>query len=75
MTIPVWVLLGLAPGIQGRVLDGLAITILVARICQSSIHVLFEQTNAIAALRFTFFFIQAARMIAMGVIIVVSALG
>jgi uncharacterized MAPEG superfamily protein len=65
----------LATGIQGRVLDGLAITILVARICQSSIHVLFEQTNAIAALRFTFFFIQAACMIAMGVIIVVSALG
>jgi hypothetical protein len=36
---------------------------------------MFEQTNAIAALRFFFFFAQAACMIAMGIIIAASALG
>lgn len=65
----------LATGIKGPILDALALTILAARICQSSIHVTLEQTNAIAALRFTFFFIQAVCMIAMGVIIALTALG
>ena len=65
----------LATGVTSTLLDGLAITILVARILQSSIHVTFEQTNAIAALRFFFFSVQAACMIAMGVIVATSALG
>ena len=37
------------------ILDGLAITILVARICQSSIHILLEQTNMVASIRFAFY--------------------
>jgi uncharacterized MAPEG superfamily protein len=50
------------------VLDVLAIIILVARICQTLIHLSLDQTNAVAALRFACFFIQALCMIAMGVI-------
>ena len=50
----------------------LAITILVARICQTSVHLSFEQTNRVAAIRFAFFFVQAACMIAMGVIAAVA---
>ena len=53
--------------------DALAITILVARICQTSVHLSFDQTNPIAAIRFAFFFVQAACMIAMGVIAAVAA--
>jgi uncharacterized MAPEG superfamily protein len=65
----------LATGITGPILDALAITILVARICQSSIHMALEQTNAIVAVRFTFFFVQALCMIAMGAIVALFALG
>lgn len=54
------------------VLDALAVTILVARICQASIHLSLEQTNIIAAIRFVFFFAQAVCMVAMGIIAVVA---
>jgi len=37
----------LVTGVTGPILDALAITILVARICQSSIHMALAQTNAI----------------------------
>jgi uncharacterized MAPEG superfamily protein len=46
----------LALRLDRPVLDALAITILVARICQTSVHLSFEQTNPIAAIRFAFFF-------------------
>ena len=55
------------------VLDALAITILIARIFQTLIHLSLEQTNIVAAIRFAFFLIQAACMIAMGVIVAVAA--
>ncbi len=55
----------LAVPITSPILDWLAITILVARVCQSSIHLLFEQTNVVAGIRFTFYFVQAIAMIAM----------
>ena len=42
--------------VNSPILDGLAITILVARICQSSIHLLAEQTNTVAAIRSALFF-------------------
>jgi hypothetical protein len=38
----------------------LAIAILAARVLQSLVHVCFVQTNTIASLRFTFFFLQFA---------------
>jgi uncharacterized MAPEG superfamily protein len=63
----------LALRLDTPVLDALAITILVARICQTSVHLSIEQTNSIAAIRFAFFFVQAACMIAMGVIAAVAA--
>ena len=65
----------LAAHAGGPIMDGLAITILVARICQSSIHLLMEQTNTVAGIRFAFFFVQAMSMIAMGSLIVLSARG
>jgi hypothetical protein len=47
-------------------LDGLAIGFLVARIGQSSIHVMVEQTNTIVGIRFALFLVQVVCMIAMG---------
>jgi hypothetical protein len=55
------------------ILDGLAITILAARICQSIIHVLFDQTNIVAGVRFAFYFAQVLYLIAMGALIAMSA--
>jgi uncharacterized MAPEG superfamily protein len=65
----------LAARVTSPVLDGLAITILVGRICQSSVHLLMKQTNTMAATRFTFFLVQAISMIAMGILITLSARG
>ena len=65
----------LATRVTSSILDGLAVTILVARICQSSIHLLVEQTNMVAGIRFVFFFVQAICMIAMGILVAISAQG
>jgi uncharacterized MAPEG superfamily protein len=65
----------LAAGVVSPILDLLAIVILVARICQTTIHMAFEQTNVIAGLRFAFFFVQAASMISMGILIAFAASG
>ena len=54
-------------------LDGLAITILVARVCQTLIHLSVEQTNVFASLRFAFFLMQAICMVGMGVLIATAA--
>jgi uncharacterized MAPEG superfamily protein len=62
----------LAAHLNTPVLNARAITILVARICQTSIHLMLEQTDAIAAIRFAFFFVQAACMLAMGIIAAVA---
>ena len=75
-TLPVYtaiVVALLTAHVNSPILDGLAITILVARICQSSIHLLVEQTNTVAAIRFAFFFVQVICMIAMGILITISA--
>ena len=71
-TLPVYtaiVVALLTAHVNSPILDGLAITILVARICQSSIHLLVEQTNTVAAIRFAFFFMQVICMIAMGIVV------
>ena len=47
-----------ASGVGGPRVDFLSIAILVARVLQSLVHVGFEQTNTVAAVRFGFFFIQ-----------------
>lgn len=65
----------LAARVTSPVLDALAITVLLARICQSAVHLLFKQTNFIAGLRFAFYFAQALAMIAMGVFIAIRAQG
>jgi hypothetical protein len=44
--------------ISGGLVDKLAIAVLIARVLQSLVHVAFSQTNAVASIRFAFFFVQ-----------------
>ena len=61
-----------ATGLQSSTIDGLAIAMLAARVCQTSIHILLPQDNVAVGLRFGFFFAQAACIFAIGAIIVVA---
>jgi uncharacterized MAPEG superfamily protein len=44
--------------VTGPLVDALSVTILVARIFQSLVHVFFVHTNMVASVRFGFFFVQ-----------------
>ena len=52
-------------GAGGAAVDFLCSAILVARVAQSLVHVCLEQTNAVAALRFTFFLVQLLGFLAL----------
>ena len=53
------IVLGLHIGNVGSALiDALAVTVLVARVMQSLVHVCLIQTNTVTAVRFGFFFVQ-----------------
>jgi uncharacterized MAPEG superfamily protein len=74
--LPVYAALVIAMQASGGttpILDLLALPMLPARVAQSLIHVLMKQTNVAAALRFSFFAIQLAVMLAMAVVLVVRA--
>ncbi len=57
-------------GAEGSALDGLALTLIGARIVQTLIHVSWEQTNRLAYMRFGFFFIQLICMFGMTALVV-----
>ena len=44
--------------ITGPLVDALAVTVLVARVLQSTVHVCFTHSNTVASFRFSFFFVQ-----------------
>ena len=67
------VLCATAARATGSLLDVLALTMLAARIFQTTTHIVFEQTNVVAGVRFTFFFVQFLCMFAMGVSVAMSA--
>lgn len=58
--------------VQSPTLDILAITILIARICQSLTHIIFTPTNAGIAIRFSFFSIQLIAMLWMALYVIIS---
>src|SRR5678815_3522210 len=64
-----------AIGLQGPMIDTLCITILAARICQSTVHVSHVQTDALVAVRFSFFSVQLACFLALIVMTVVRGAG
>jgi uncharacterized MAPEG superfamily protein len=67
------VLCATAAQATGPLLDVLALTVLAARIFQSTTHIAFEQTDRVAAFRFAFFFVQYLCMFAMGIAVALAA--
>ena len=56
----------MAIGLQSAIIDRLAVIMLAARVVQTLIHIMLPPTNTATSLRFTFYFVQMACMIAMG---------
>lgn len=59
-----------ASGVSGPLIDALSVSVLAARVLQSLVHVSFVQSNAVVAVRFTLFSVQAASFLALIAIIV-----
>jgi uncharacterized MAPEG superfamily protein len=57
-------------GITSDLIDMLCVTLLVARVCQTLVHIGPAQTNTVVAIRFTFFAVQAIAMISIGIAII-----
>jgi uncharacterized MAPEG superfamily protein len=58
-----------AIGVDGAAVNFLCTTVLIARVCQSLIHVSHAQTDAFVAVRFSFFSIQLVSFLALIVIV------
>ncbi|EJM75021.1 MAPEG family [Pseudomonas sp. GM49] len=54
--------------VNGSAVNYLSTLVLIARVCQSLVHVSHEQTNTFVAVRFTFFCVQLACFLALIVI-------
>jgi uncharacterized MAPEG superfamily protein len=50
-------------GVQGSAVDALCWLVLGARLCQTSVHVGFEQTARVVSIRFSFFTVQLLSML------------
>ena len=57
-----------ALGVDGPAVSYLSTIVLIARVCQSLVHVSHEQTNGFVAVRFTFFSVQLVCFLALIVI-------
>ena len=57
----------------GPLLDVTALALLAARICQTTTHIGFEQTDRVVSVRFTFFFVQILCMFIMGACVMIAA--
>ena len=64
-----------AAQLSSNTLDALAVVFLVARICQSLVHMVLEETNTTVAVRFGFFFVQVAVMIWMAAVVIAAQTG
>ncbi|HEY5754544.1 MAG TPA: MAPEG family protein [Steroidobacter sp.] len=64
-----------AIGVEGAAVNYLCTTVLIARICQSLVHVSHAQTDAFVAVRFSFFTIQLICFVTLIVIVVCAGMG
>jgi uncharacterized MAPEG superfamily protein len=62
-----------ATGVEGATVNALCTAILLARICQSLVHVSHEQTDLFVAVRFSFFTIQLLCFLALIVMVAAGA--
>ena len=63
----------MASGVSSPWLDGLAIALLGFRVVHSLWHIALEQTEVVAAIRFSLYFAQILILFAMGIMVAVSA--
>ena len=63
----------IASGVSSPGLDGLAIALLGFRVVHSLWHIALEQTEVVAALRFSLYFAQILILFAMGILVAVQA--
>ena len=61
--------------VAGTMVDALAVTVVIARIFQSLVHVSFVHTNTVASVRFGFYFVQFVCFLWLVGIIVVTHTG
>lgn len=59
-------------GLENALVNTLAITVLVARIVQSLVHITLTQTDRVIFVRFAFYFFQIIAMIVMAVMVLLS---
>jgi uncharacterized MAPEG superfamily protein len=64
-----------AIGLEGPMVDALCIAILVARICQSTVHVSQVQTDKVVAVRFSFYSVQLVSFLALIVMAAMHGVG
>jgi uncharacterized MAPEG superfamily protein len=57
-------------GVGGPIVDCASISVLAARVIQSLVHVCLPQTNAVVAVRFSFFLVQIVGFVMLIVIVV-----
>ena len=74
--LPIYAALALTAAVAGidtPHLDQLAVTILIARVCQSLVHMILPETNITVGIRFSFFAVQLVAFLWMAVIIATAA--
>jgi len=64
----------MATGLQSSTINALSITLLIARIGQTIVHIGAPPTNGWAAVRFSLFFVQIVCMISIGLGVVVTTI-
>jgi uncharacterized MAPEG superfamily protein len=62
-----------AAGVAGPAVDALCTLVLIARVCQSLVHVAHAQTDAFVAVRFSFFSVQLVCFLALIAMVVAQA--
>ncbi len=60
-------------GARGSLMDVLAVLVLVARLCQTTVHLSLVQTNAVVSVRFAFFLVQVLSMLGMAAMVIAAA--
>jgi uncharacterized MAPEG superfamily protein len=63
----------MATSVQSRAVDGLAVTMLAARVGQTVTHIVMPPTNAVTTMRFSLFFLQVSCIIGITVVIAVAS--
>jgi len=60
-------------GVSSPVLDALAVVLLLARVCQTTVHIVLQPTTTVVGVRFAFFLTQAVCMFWMGILVALRA--